>query len=366
MRVVDGSKSSIISIHALLAESDFYNLGVFCVLVVFLSTLSLRRATKPVWFGTIDISNFYPRSPCGERPVAAHVGRRKLKFLSTLSLRRATLFTLLGNFLHYNFYPRSPCGERQNSNTHSSTSFIHFYPRSPCGERLYKIPNQREIYQYFYPRSPCGERLHAPNHNPCSRSISIHALLAESDLSHFRTLRGLLAFLSTLSLRRATKYVYIWYTILVRFLSTLSLRRATTKRINRNIGNGYFYPRSPCGERPPSVLRHCTTYLFLSTLSLRRATHHRVSGRTGLHKFLSTLSLRRATPGGRAPSPPKAFLSTLSLRRATYGALDGASEITLHFYPRSPCGERPLFFRRHAAESRHFYPRSPCGERRGG
>ena len=48
LRVVDGSKSSIISIHALLAESDSgYNFGRR-VTQGFLSTLSLRRATSPV------------------------------------------------------------------------------------------------------------------------------------------------------------------------------------------------------------------------------------------------------------------------------------------------------------------------------
>ena len=44
LRVVDGSKSSIISIHALLAESD--------------ETLIILME---------EFDNFYPRSPCGER-----------------------------------------------------------------------------------------------------------------------------------------------------------------------------------------------------------------------------------------------------------------------------------------------------------
>ena len=60
-----------ISIHALLAESDH--------------TLSSRVS---------PLSNFYPRSPCGER----HAGRfqpvRESGFLSTLYLRRATLHFL--------------------------------------------------------------------------------------------------------------------------------------------------------------------------------------------------------------------------------------------------------------------------------
>ena len=34
----------------------------------------------------------------------------------------------------------------------------------------------------------------------------------------------------------------------------------------------------------------------------------------------------------------------------------------VHFYPRSPCGER-RYRLRHSASNRHFYPRSPCGER---
>ena len=58
-----------ISIHALLAESDFLNAMQVVVVVIFLSTLSLRRATKtrPSVSQTVDY--FYPRSPCGERPV---------------------------------------------------------------------------------------------------------------------------------------------------------------------------------------------------------------------------------------------------------------------------------------------------------
>ena len=82
--------------------------------------------------------------------------------------------------------------------------------------------------------------------------------------------------------------------------------------------HGYFYPRSPCGERLTILLITVTTLLFLSTLSLRRAT---TSGATYLIflAFLSTLSLRRATL-------PKYFTESVSQ----------------YFYPRSPCGERLL------------------------
>ena len=193
---------------------------------------------------------------------------------------------------------------------------------------------------------------------------------------------------------------------LIQFLSTLSLRRATTCVLIIRKQCRHFYPRSPCGERPPSTLRHCTTYLFLSTLSLRRATGHGHTGHGGV-PFLSTLSLRRATrassalslcsvnfyprspcgerpdsgigawryryfyprsPCGERPCCPassstrQVFLSTLSLRRATDGQHRRLSD-RQHFYPRSPCGERRWHTMR-CAGCPDFYPRSPCGERR--
>ena len=56
-----------ISIHALLAESDRHGISHIAILVLFLSTLSLRRAT---FYEDIIVAldaDFYPRSPCGER-----------------------------------------------------------------------------------------------------------------------------------------------------------------------------------------------------------------------------------------------------------------------------------------------------------
>ena len=105
----------IISIHALLAESDGIGLVFMWWGVRFLSTLSLRRATRLGllgWLRTLisihallaesDHSrrsrkqrhpNFYPRSPCGERRVNEIPYQREIdQFLSTLSLRRATCF----------------------------------------------------------------------------------------------------------------------------------------------------------------------------------------------------------------------------------------------------------------------------------
>ena len=56
-----------ISIHALLAESDRLSIAFKVIICLFLSTLSLRRATKRRKSSNDSGNNFYPRSPCGER-----------------------------------------------------------------------------------------------------------------------------------------------------------------------------------------------------------------------------------------------------------------------------------------------------------
>ena len=101
----------------------------------------------------------------------------------------------------------------------------------------------------FYPRSPCGERRGWTLNINGSMKISIHALLAESDSKSDTATAFPLSFLSTLSLRRATKY-----------------------EASRASQDAYFYPRSPCGERHSALLVNGGGLLFLSTLSLRRAT----------------------------------------------------------------------------------------------
>ena len=147
-------------------------------LVIFLSTLSLRRATQMASSGYSAEGYFYPRSPCGERQVALLHPVFLPSFLSTLSLRRATagcpmyfhplaisIHALLAESDPYgaglydkpgDFYPRSPCGERPNAIIIGNRNY-NFYPRSPCGERLWSAS---DIYlpANFYPRSPCGER----------------------------------------------------------------------------------------------------------------------------------------------------------------------------------------------------------------
>ena len=172
------------------------------VQLVFLSTLSLRRATAPPYNLMIYHKNFYPRSPCGERPCILTISICIVSFLSTLSLRRATMHAL--KFANFVLFLSTLSLRRATSNESSEhTNNSNFYPRSPCGERLQKNQHQRK-----------------------RKDISIHALLAESDVSPDTSSTQCRLFLSTLSLRRATARPTANNATTI-FLSTLSLRRAT-------------------------------------------------------------------------------------------------------------------------------------------
>ena len=215
--------------------------------------------------------DFYPRSPCGERLFVVLSLRGDYVFLSTLSLRRATPLTSGTKTIFTNFYPRSPCGERRCLIMLGGFA-VDFYPRSPCGERLGTLrtvsvkktflstlslrrATQAQSLKIaplcnFYPRSPCGERQFCPTLEGHKRLISIHALLAESD---------------TLILLMEHLMEHL-------FLSTLSLRRATIHQEQQGEFYSHFYPRSPCGERRHCIREDVSYSIFLSTLSLRRAT----------------------------------------------------------------------------------------------
>ena len=194
---------------------------------------------------------------------------------------------------------------------------------------------------YFYPRSPCGERLQWEGMRSLSEVISIHALLAESDKDTLTDDVSTGGFLSTLSLRRATR-AFLARPFLLQFLSTLSLRRATVypgtwsgsilisihallaesdlRVIVSSILQTNFYPRSPCGERLAKLYYFACPFLFLSTLSLRRATRGGHIIKTRAKNFYP-----RSPCGERRLFllpfyTRQQFLSTLSLRRATRAA----------------------------------------------
>ena len=123
---------------------------------------------------------FYPRSPCGERRFGNSCTQAVPEFLSTLSLRRATRPPSPPKARVLYFYPRSPCGERQDCNTHIEHLLIFLSTLSLRRATMWLF-NPSTPTSHFYPRSPCGERQQAKTFKISALSISIHALLAESD-----------------------------------------------------------------------------------------------------------------------------------------------------------------------------------------
>ena len=304
----------------------------------FLSTLSLRRATaaehrllalnsisihallaesdKPDKKAGSQEKDFYPRSPCGERPscfslwflglfISIHALLAESdslymdsvppasRFLSTLSLRRATRLFLEIYTLFKNFYPRSPCGERLwvlRKVPILSIFLSTLSLRRATYQDKFSIPSDNiSIHALLAESDGTGFFVLDERHD-----ISIHALLAESDTPTLESLTPTQTFLSTLSLRRATRPVSALYSV-----------------------NRYFYPRSPCGERPHPI----TILVRVVEISI--------------HALLAESDAKNTSIAGRITS----FLSTLSLRRATIQGISTSRKNT-YFYPRSPCGER--------------------------
>ena len=151
-----------ISIHALLAESDVVDTLIFAGSMLFLSTLSLRRATEQTKALKIPPLRISIHALLAESDDDLEPSKtRRLTFLSTLSLRRAT-----------------PC------DVFTSTGIIAFLSTLSLRRATYMGVTVLGIQHHFYPRSPCGERRQSEQTNPVKISISIHALLAESDLHH--------------------------------------------------------------------------------------------------------------------------------------------------------------------------------------
>ena len=202
MPPVDTSSVKI-SIHALLAESD-------------------RKITITVDDGTI-ISIHALLAESDREPTALRTPHHK--FLSTLSLRRATRSLRQLQSALRNFYPRSPCGERRVTIVNSSLPRNDFYPRSPCGERLPAVPF-RILRMLFLSTLSLRRATHA-----------------------YQLVLWVLRFLSTLSLRRATvKKAITFYPPIISIHALLAESDIIKLCFLFRLTN--FYPRSPCGERP--------------------------------------------------------------------------------------------------------------------
>ena len=145
------------------------------------------------------------------------------------------------------FCPRSPCGER-HLDAWEPCHVRLFYPRSPCGERLGKIDARRSVKIFLSTLSLRRATKFWPIHQE-RQTFSIHALLAESD-----GIKPILGKIDAIFYPRSPcgerQAQSLKVAALCNFLSTLSLRRATVAPVLAVGRTGFFYPRSPCGERP--------------------------------------------------------------------------------------------------------------------
>ena len=81
-------------------------------LVLFLSTLSLRRATFGLCEGVFLLRNFYPRSPYGERLRYDNYNLHCVEISIHALLTESDNTSIAGRITSNDFYPRSPYGER--------------------------------------------------------------------------------------------------------------------------------------------------------------------------------------------------------------------------------------------------------------
>ena len=149
------------------------------------------------------------------------LGKRDIRFLSTLSLRRATT-QMQAAFKGPEISIHALLAE--SDDVVSDTDKLYYVFLSTLSLRratqLLQGPSRD-----FYPRSPCGERRYWPCVHVVGRSISIHALLAESDTDE----------------------------VLTNDEQTISIHALLAESDNADTKTphftNYFYPRSPCGER---------------------------------------------------------------------------------------------------------------------
>ena len=237
-----------ISIHAPREGSDDRIANAWYKGYRFLSTLPARGATH-----------------CHSGPT-----QESGTFLSTLPARGATQPGTTAWGHSSDFYPRSPRGERHPF-WRSSFLRLHFYPRSPRGERRRRAagPCLDTIISIHAPRE--GSDLFGPGESHPRRRISIHAPREGSDLRPCYIGMGRRDFYPRSP--RGERLVVVIQQLGVTAISIHAPREGSDKFPKlRSARSSYFYPRSPRGERPAPQPKRPRPPLFLSTLPARGAT----------------------------------------------------------------------------------------------
>ena len=147
------------------------------------------------------------------------------------------------------------------------------------------------------------------------------------------------------------------------FLSTLSLRRATLIQMLYDYSSSISIHALLAESDTMVSIRHILTSKFLSTLSLRRATIILMVPLLLRTLFLSTLSLRRATwlRCWQLAARDISIHALLAESDSTFAVTEIMEVISIHaLLAESDWKKSPPM-----CSTRHFYPRSPCGERPG-
>ncbi len=214
-----------------------------------------------------------------------------------------------------------------------------FYPRDPCGPRP---PLEGRILPRrccFYPRDPCGPRRGSSGQGRSVQPVSIRATRAGRDKGRVMLPNESYMFLSARPVRAATSPRCWRRHLAMMFLSARPVRAAT------------------------EVLR---TELIQALVSIRATRAGRdvtsPAGARSARLFLSARPVRAATHALRpAPHPSPVSIRATRAGRDQFEPVHSAGG--WRFYPRDPCGPRPLVERRfHRGNG--FYPRDPCGPRR--
>ena len=375
--------------------------------IIFLSTLPARGATAKQ-FGFEEVAKFLSTLPARGATIPTLVANiPEILFLSTLPARGATTSTFSPTPATSNFYPRSPRGERlivNGSNVQDVDISIHapregsdvapsrtiwaflrisiHAPREGSDRQQRRPRYLQSAISIHAPREGSDARwahehavflisIHAPREGSDQSLllldlgqvvISIHAPREGSDRFAVAAWYMFPRFLSTLPARGATRAWTPGTTQTTIFLSTLPARGATRDpdlafvhfaisihapregsdglgtlgkphgpisihapregsdvlEFHQSVCIRNFYPRSPRGERRNQFFNRVPVLQFLSTLPARGATSWRRTAAARTPRgFLSTLPARGATPLTDEAVDFVIFLSTLPARGAT-------------------------------------------------
>ena len=171
----------------------------------FLSTLSLRRATPRGGFCYLDniISIHALLAESDKTVVHIYLHSREISIHALLAESDTWQ---RGSRITYVISIHALLAESDIDSSRAASFQHHFYPRSPCGERRNGYPHTRQRGVISIHALLAESDIDVNKPVAASTSISIHALLAESDSITITITCIASKFLSTLSLRRATRF----------------------------------------------------------------------------------------------------------------------------------------------------------------